>query len=572
MSKTAHALVGFQRSLWLAATLLIASAAAFLVYVDAEKRIDAANERRHESLLLADELRQSSDDLTRMVRTYVVTGDPQYKARFQEILDIRDGRQPRPLHYNRVYWDLVLHDDIRPRRNGEAISLLDLMRRAGYSNAEFDKLAEAKANSDALTQAEFTAMRLIEANTPTREVDRLAAIRLVNDDAYHQAKAGIMRPIDEFQAMVDTRTQALVGAAAREASLLRWVFIGFALAVMLSLFQAYRALRLTLGTDLATLDHVFARLAAGDFATPIEVPPGAQGSVLDNLARTQASLRQLDAERRRSTEELQAHRDELESTVAARTAEAHKARAEAELANSVKSRFLTNMSHEMRTPMHGILSFAQLGLTKTAEGAGSDKLQTYFERIKLSSERLMRLLNNLLDLSQLEARELELRKEAIDVISLASSAVAAQAESAAQRQIILVTGDIEPGLRVHCDSGKITQVLVNLLANAIRFSPRGTAVRIIATRDSLPDEHGRLQQAVTLSVIDTGPGIPASELQSIFELFEQGSHTRTDAGGTGLGLAICRQLVHLHGGRISAANNPEGGACFRLTLPAAGSG
>ena len=131
------------------------TAAAFVLYVQAEKQIDRANELRQQSFLLADELRQSSDDLTRMVRTYVATGDAIWKRHYQEILDIREGRSPRPANYQGVYWDLVMPDDARPSPSKDAVPLLTLMRQAGFTGEEFSKLAEAKTKSEPLLQQIF---------------------------------------------------------------------------------------------------------------------------------------------------------------------------------------------------------------------------------------------------------------------------------------------------------------------------------------------------------------------------------------------------------------------------------
>ncbi len=114
----------FSRHLWLTLGTFVVFASTFAVYVWAEKEVDRINELRQHSLMLADELRQSSDDLTRMVRTYVVTGDPIYKQHYQEILDIQDGRKPRPVGYQNIYWDIVLGDDLRPQSPGLAVPLL----------------------------------------------------------------------------------------------------------------------------------------------------------------------------------------------------------------------------------------------------------------------------------------------------------------------------------------------------------------------------------------------------------------------------------------------------------------
>lgn len=197
----------------------------FAVYVRAEKAIDRANEARLNSYQLADELRQSSDDLTRMVRSYVFTGNPLFKRQYLQILAIRDGKLPRPPDYQNIYWYLKRTDT--PPAAGERIALLELMRRAGITQIEFAKLAQAKANSDTLSRIELAAMRLIETPGEKIEQRRLQALTLLHDTAYHDAKAGIMQPISEFQRMMEARASTAVSHAIEVAYLMRIVFILF---------------------------------------------------------------------------------------------------------------------------------------------------------------------------------------------------------------------------------------------------------------------------------------------------------------------------------------------------------
>ena len=150
----------FSHYFWLTLGMFVVFTASFVVYVRAEKQIDRANVLRQQSFVLAEELRRSSNNLTNMVRTYVVTGDPLYKQRYQEILDVRDGRKPRSPDYLDIYRERAPADG-QPASPGTAISLLELMRRAGFSREEFARLAEAKANLDALTGTELAAMKLI---------------------------------------------------------------------------------------------------------------------------------------------------------------------------------------------------------------------------------------------------------------------------------------------------------------------------------------------------------------------------------------------------------------------------
>ena len=288
----------FSRYLWLTLGMFVVFAATFVLYVRAEKKIDRANEVRQQSFQLANELRQSSDDLTRMVRTYVVTGDPIYKQHYQEILDIRDGKKPRPIDYQNSYWDLVLADDRRPRPLGPAAPLLNLMLHAGFTEEEFAKLAEAKANSDALTSTEFSAMKLIEsANRPT-EVNRAVAIRMLHDVTYHQAKAGIMRLISQFQSMADQRTLAAVHAAEATAAQMRLAFIMFGLLLASLLWRARRNLHAILGSSINDLHMRIARLGSGDFSSAIPVAEGMENSILGWLSQTQINLARIDVQRK----------------------------------------------------------------------------------------------------------------------------------------------------------------------------------------------------------------------------------------------------------------------------------
>ena len=266
----------------------------FGIYVRAEKAIDRANEQRQAAMMLADELRQSSDDLTRMVRTYIVTGDPVYKQYYQDILDIRDGKRPRPEQYQNIYWDLVVSGRLPPPpAKGQAIALLELMRQASFGDAEFRQFAQAKAHSDQLTATEFTAMRLAE-TVGTERVAALARARgLLHDDAYHQAKADIMQPLYEFNVLMNRRTLSAIDAAARDATLLRRVFMVFGLALLVMLWRSWATLRETLGGSAEEVRAQIIRLGQGDFSAAPPGPSGANNSVIGWLAETRQQLSQL---------------------------------------------------------------------------------------------------------------------------------------------------------------------------------------------------------------------------------------------------------------------------------------
>ncbi len=274
--------------------LLAALTLIFAFYVRAEKAIDRANDQRYAAIMLADEMRQSSDDLTRMVRTFVVTGDPIYKKYYQDILDIRDGKRARPKQYQNIYWDLVVAGRLPPPpTSGEPMGLLDLMRQAAFGDAEFRQLAEAKAHSDRLAATEMAAMQLAETRGPEREAALTRARQLLYDDAYHHAKADIMQPLYEFNMLMKQRTLAAVQAAERNATLVRGIFIAFGLSVFIMLWRTWATLRETSGGSAEMVRDQIIKLGQGDFSLPAPVPPGADNSVIGWLAETRQLLSQL---------------------------------------------------------------------------------------------------------------------------------------------------------------------------------------------------------------------------------------------------------------------------------------
>ncbi|MES2091423.1 MAG: diguanylate cyclase, partial [Pseudomonadota bacterium] len=298
-SKTTKAnLSRFSLYVWLTMAMFAVVIASFIVYVRAEKQIDRANELRQQSFLLSEELRKSSDDLTRMARNYVSTGDPRYKQHYQEILDIRDGKQPRPVDYQNIFLDLVAPADLHSSPTGAAVPLLTLMQQAGFAEAEFAKLAQAKANSDALTRTEFAAMALVESTHPVTQANRDRALGMLLDMAYQQAKVDIMRPISEFKRLSDQRTRQAVHEAQANATMMRWVFMLLAIIPILLLWRIRRSLKVILGGSVSDVFTSIARLGRGDLATAIPVTKGMEDSVLGWLFETQVNLARLDADRK----------------------------------------------------------------------------------------------------------------------------------------------------------------------------------------------------------------------------------------------------------------------------------
>ncbi|MGC3963446.1 MAG: ATP-binding protein [Rhodocyclaceae bacterium] len=295
--------------------------------------------------------------------------------------------------------------------------------------------------------------------------------------------------------------------------------------------------------------HVPLMLGAALVTGP-EMQPQIWGLVQDISAQRAA-----DAELRR-------HRDHLRELVREQTAGLMTAKEDAERASDAKSSFLANMSHELRTPMHAVLSFALLG-EQRAETVPAIRLRDYFSRIRSSGERLMVLLNDLLDLSKLESGTMPICRESVDLRVIVGE-VLREFEALLIANSLKLTFAAAPDVPlVLADRLRIAQVVRNLLANAIKFSLQE---RRIAVTLHAPDD------VVECVVADEGVGIAPGDLDTIFDKFVQGSRTHTGAGGTGLGLAISREIVAAHGGEIFARHGQICGAEFVVRLPKSDAG
>ena len=234
------------------------------------------------------------------------------------------------------------------------------------------------------------------------------------------------------------------------------------------------------------------------------------------------------------------------------------ARDHAQEASRTKSEFVANISHELRTPLQSILGFSELGMMRARQ---HEKFVAMFDDIHTAGQRMLGLVNDLLDISKIESTVGAFHFARNDVRDLIED-VTAELRILLERKHLLLRMKLgQAPLVSKVDPTRFAQVVRNVLSNAMKFSPEGGAIEISAQLAGV--------DTIAITVRDHGPGIPPAELETVFDAFVQSSKTRDGSGGTGLGLAICRKILTAHGGHINAANAPDGGTIFRITLPTA---
>ena len=307
----------------------------------------------------------------------------------------------------------------------------------------------------------------------------------------------------------------------------RWVVGGFAIgSIGLALVLGY-AISWSLIGPVKQMNARLQEIGEGDFSQQVTVPNR------DELGALAANVNRMSEELGRLYRQL-------------------------EMANQHKSEFLANMSHELRTPLNAVIGFSEV-LHERMFGELNDKQAEYVQDILASGRHLLSLINDILDLSKVEAGRMELELAPFHLPTALESALTLLRERASRHGVALDL-DVEPEVgEVVADERKIRQVVLNLLSNAVKFTPDGGRVGIRAAREG---------QAVQVSVADTGIGIAPDDQAKIFEAFSQvGTDQARKREGTGLGLTLTRQFVELHGGRIWVESEVGKGSTFTFTLP-----
>ncbi|WP_136420277.1 ATP-binding protein [Herbaspirillum sp. ST 5-3] len=298
----------------------------------------------------------------------------------------------------------------------------------------------------------------------------------------------------------------------------------------------------------------------GSLGSSLESTRQSLQSLFDEIESKNRALEEDIRRRVQVEQELQRHREHLEELVKERTAELMLAKERAEVASQAKSTFLASMSHELRTPLNAVLGYAQV--LKRDPNLDAHQIAS-LNTIQQSGEHLLNLITDLLDLSKIESGKFELVEHEVDLQSCLQ-VIADIIRVRAEQKGLLFKYSAAPDLPriVLCDEKRVRQVLLNLLGNAVKFTDEGEVSLRITRLAHTEADHARL----LFEVSDTGIGLPESELERIFQPFEQAGEVRHRFGGTGLGLSISRQLVRMMNSEIHVASHPGAGSVFSFEL------
>jgi signal transduction histidine kinase/CheY-like chemotaxis protein len=511
-------------------------------YQKATIKLEDAYNMQYKSLILADELRQSSDDLTRMARTYVITGNPMFEEQYKTVLGIRNGEIPRPKRYNGIFWDFLTLKNSEVLLDGEKIPLRELMKQANFPESELNLLFTSQNESDDLTNLEHKAMNAVKGIFQDEKGDYTVqglpdfalARDIMHSDEYHEAKIRIMKPLDNFYKAFENRTKQKVIEArltVKEQEFSVNVIVLFSIILFLMSFFII-LFRIVYPIDL--LRVVMLKLSSNDMSVEIE-----KNKYDDEVGDMIGAIEVF----KENTQKLISSEHQLKLAME-----------DAKNANKAKSIFLARMSHELRTPLNAILGFANI-LKKSMNATIQEK--DNLNIIKKSGEHLLNIINEILELSKIEAGKIELNPKTFNLFELIKeieNIFAFRCESKELRFTINLSKNL-PSL-IYADEQRLRQILINLLGNSLKFTKEGEISLYLY----------ELNNKLFFEVKDSGIGIDKKNQEKIFKPFEQIKLDNYTQQGTGLGLSITKELITLMGGTIYLKSKLGYGSEFYFSI------
>ncbi len=411
-------------------------------------------------------------------------------------------------------------------------TLAATLRQLSQFGYDFDHLQfVARDEVDLLGQVQETYDQLRQVVTEAVALMRQGSVSAAREQQVSQAGPladRLQRLTDQLVNKAEADMVASVEASRTAYETSRLVVVGFAAAsIALALVLGY-AISWSLIGPVRQMEARLSEIAAGDFSHPVEVP-------------NRDELGVLAADVNRMSQKLGQLYGQLET------------------ANRHKSQFLASMSHELRTPLNAIIGFSQV-LQEQLFGELNARQQRYVQHIGGSGRHLLSLINDILDLSKVEAGRMELELGPVSLCEVLENGMTMLRDRAIRHGIELNLV-VDPGIAcVEADERKVKQIVFNLLSNAVKFTPDGGRVDVVL--------HAAVGEPVQISVHDTGPGIAPEDRERIFEEFVQvGRGATTPPEGTGLGLSLVKKFVELHAGRIWVESQPGAGSTFTFTLP-----
>ena len=489
------------------------------------KDISESYKSQYDSYLLADEMRQSSDDLTRLGRVFVVTGEPSFKQQYQDIVSIRNGEKPRPLDYHRIYWDFVAGGNTQPRGSGQTISLMQLMKDAGFTENEFKLLEQANAKSDGLVGLEVEAMNAVEGvfkgengeytvkRPPTEEDLDRAAILLHSKD-YHEYKSQIMKPIDDFFVALGNRTESVIRKAEDATSF--WNLITYSvlgLLVITLMVAGWLIVRRVL-SPLTQLQKCMLEIANGNL--DLEIPGldksdevGKMNRALedfrlkliesDKLRAEQAKAQELEHQRTIERQKEEEARLEKERDRERTEAEAQKRKTEqiSALTNSFETKItellatLTGAATELQTTANSLVDNADgTNTLSTAVAAAANQASTNTQTVASAAEELTSSIGEIgrqttqaAEISESAVREAESTSQTVNELAISAKKIG---------EVISLINDI---------AGQTNLLALNATIEAARAGEAGKGFAVVASEvKSLANQTAKATEEISLQI------------------------------------------------------------------------